>query len=580
MQQHSHGPAGHGHADDGHSHDAHDHDHAPVGAANDPVLDAGVLDSELSPSQVGRRGFLRRAGVLGATAAAGSVLADAAPAAAAPRRTGRPGTYQWLAGDHHIHTQYSPDAMYRVADQVQHAAAFGLDWMVITDHGTVTHAKIGVEKVNPDILRARQAHKDQTLVFQGLEWNIPAAEHGTVFVHPGRNEVAVLKEFENSFDGSVNKWSTTSPANELHALEGLDFLAASISSGRVRDAAFFANHPARKGLDSPHEIRGWRERQPRVALGMEGAPGHQAAGIKAPFGPGSGRGYYDNAPDAQSFAGYPLESYITYGGFDWMTSTVGGLWDSLLAEGRPWWITANSDSHSVYLDDSVRGGEGSSAEFEANGRYLDPVHGTNGPGTTRGDFWPGFYSRTHVGAERFSYAAVMDGLRAGRVYVDHGGLTAGVDVSVRNRGDRRPGSPLGSVVTPRRGSRMELAITIDQATTPNWAQFVPELARVDVIKGMVTGPSADKDSFSAPSARVVLQQDVSDVTGRIVITYDLGRVGDPFYVRVRGTDGNRSAVGLNGSRVDPAGPAADVKGDADPWTDLWFYTNPIWVIPS
>ncbi len=579
MQQHSHGSSGH----HGHTHDdlghVSDHDHAPAGATNDPVLDASIPDSELSPTEVGRRGFLRRAGILGATAAAGSVLADAAPAAAAPPRPSQPGTYQWLAGDHHIHTQYSSDAMYRVADQVQHGSAFGLQWMVITDHGSATHAKIGVEKVNPDIVRARSLYKDRTLVFQGFEWNIPAAEHGTVFVHPGKNEVTVLKEFENSFDGVVKGWTATSAANELHALEGLDFLAASVTDGRVRDAAFFANHPARKGLDSPHEIRGWRERQPRVALGMEGAPGHQAAGIKAPIGPGSGRGYYDNTPDAQSWPGYPLESYITYGGFDWMTATVGGLWDSLLAEGRPWWITANSDSHSIYLDDSVRGGEGSAAEFAANGRYLDPVHGTKGPDATRGDFWPGYYSKTHVGAQRFSYAAVMEGLRAGRVYVDHGGLTGGVDVSVRNRGDRRPGSPLGSVRTPRRGERLELAITIDPARTPNWAQFVPKLARVDVIRGAVTGAQTNKDTITAPQTRVVLQQDVSDVRGRIVITYDLGRVRDPFYVRVRGTDGNRSAVGLAGARVDPAGPAADVKGDADPWADLWFYTNPIWVIP-
>jgi len=24
----------------------------------------------------------------------------------------------------------------------------------------------------------------------------------------------------------------------------------------------------------------------------------------------------------------------------------------------------------------------------------------------------------------------------------------------------------------------------------------------------------------------------------------------------------------------------DVLGAADPWTDLWFYTNPIWVVPN
>jgi hypothetical protein len=168
--------------------------------------------------------------------------------------------------------------------------------MVITDHGSIAHAKIGVDKVNPDIVAAREMFGDDTLVFQGLEWNIPGAEHGTVFVHPGRNEVPVLKEFENAFDGVVTNTTASSPANEDQALRGLDFLAASVTRGRVRNAMFFANHPARKGLDSPHEIRGWRERQPHIALGMEGAPGHQAAGIPSPIGPGSGRGFYDNSP--------------------------------------------------------------------------------------------------------------------------------------------------------------------------------------------------------------------------------------------------------------------------------------------
>ena len=571
-----------------HDHDADGHHHSPTEVGTPAALDLSIPDTELSPSDLGRRGFLRRAGLLGGAAAAVTVLGDVAPAAASgvpanggtwwPDKAQR-NRYQWLAGDHHIHTQYSSDAQYRVVDQVQHASAYGLDWMVITDHGSVTHAKLGVDKVNPDIVRARSVFGEQTLVFQGLEWNIPSAEHGTVFVHPGKNEVAVLKEFENSFDGVVKGWTASSPTNEQHALEGLDFLAASISSRRVQDAAFFANHPARKGLDSPHEIRSWRDRQPRVALGMEGAPGHQAAGIKKPYGPGSGRGYYDNTPGADSFAGYPLESYITYGGFDWMTSTVGGLWDSLLAEGKPWWVTANSDSHQVYLDDSVRGGAGTSAEFTANGRYFDPVHGSQGPQTTFGDFWPGYYSKTHVGAEKRTYAAVLDGLRAGRVYVDHGGLVGAVDVSVRNRGDNRPGSPLGSMVTPRKGTRLELAISVELASLPNWAQFIPKLARVDVIQGSVTGPASDRDTFQAPNTKAVLQRDVSGASGTVQFTYDLGAVSEPFYVRVRGTDGNRSAVGLRGATVDPKGPAADVKGDADPWADLWFYTNPIWVLP-
>ena len=253
-----------------------------------------------------------------------------------------------------------------------------------------------------------------------------------MFVHPGKNEVAVLKQFENSYDGVVANATANTPANETLALTGLHFLAAAVHKRDVQDALMLANHPARKGIDSPHEIRGWRDAEPSIAIGMEGAPGHQAAGIAAPNGPGSGRGFYDNSPDpAASFAGYPLESYRTFGGFDWMTATVGGLWDSLLAEGKPWWITANSDSHQIWADTSQRG---PGSDFTTNGFFNDPVHIT-APQLANGDFWPGFYSRTHVGAQGFSYAAVMDGMRAGRVWVDHGALLDSLDVRLRAGGD-------------------------------------------------------------------------------------------------------------------------------------------------
>ncbi len=573
---------GHTHSHDGegpHHHDGHGHGHDHPSAhdgVEDLALDVTVDDADLPRSAVDRRRFLRSAGLLGGAAAAASVLGAATPAAAAnaasERRRVPRGGYQWLAGDHHIHTQYSPDGLYRVVDQVQHGEAYGLDWMVITDHGSAQHAKIGVERVNPDIRAARRNFPDM-LVFQGLEWNIPAAEHGTVFVHPGAQEVALLKQFENAYDGSVRGASDNTPANELLARQGLTFLQDAVAARRVRDALMLANHPARQGVDSPHEIRGWRDTAPRIAVGMEGAPGHQAAGIPSPIGPGSGRGYYDNTPNpARAFAGYPLESYRTYGGFDWMTSTVGGLWDSLLSEGKPWWISANSDSHSVYLDTSVRG---PGSDFANNGYYNAPVYGGT-PNTGTGDFWPGYYSRTHVGAVGPSYAAVMDGIRAGRMWVDHGGLLEGLDVRLRAG---RQEVPLGGVLTARRGTPVQLVIRIEPARLPNWAQFVPRLAKVDVIRGDVTGAATDRDTFSAPGTRVVKTWDVSGRSNIITLTYDLGRLDEGFYVRLRGSDGNRLAPGLNGARVDPAGPPVDVVGDADPWRDLWFYTNPMWVLP-
>lgn len=566
----------HDHPDDHHSHRDSESD---VPAA----LDSAVPDAALPPGELGRRKFLQRAGLLGAGAAAASVLGPAAPAAAAetaapaPRSAVVPeGGYRWLAGDHHMHTQFSPDGQYRVIDHVQHANAYGLDWMVITDHGSDQHARIGVELVNPKIVEARNKIKD-TLIFQGLEWNIPAAEHGTVFVHPGPHEVSVLKQFEVDYDGAgpgaTGTRSVSSPENEALAQSGLHYLAGAVSSKAVRDALMLANHPARKGLDSPHEIRGWRDAEPRIAIGMEGAPGHQAAGLPAAYGAGSGRGFYDNSPSSSSFAPYPLESYRTYGGFDWMTSTVGGLWDSLLAEGKAWWISANSDSHTAYADTSTRGDQ----NFATNGFYGDPVYNGGQPTLTNGDFWPGYYSRTHVGSTDFSYAAVMAGLRAGRVWVDHGGLVDALDVRLQADGKE---VPLGGVLTARRGSSVNLVIRIRTSQRPNWSQFVPRLNKVDVIRGAVTGPVTDADTFSAPGTRVVQSYDTSGQTNTISLLYRLGRLDTGFYVRLRGSDGNRVGVGLGGPGVDPAGPVQDVVGDADPWKDLWFYTNPMWVLPG
>ncbi|MEV4511696.1 PHP domain-containing protein [Dactylosporangium sp. NPDC049525] len=567
----------------GHGHPHHHHHDAPLGGGDGALpaaLDGAVPDSELSPADLSRRGFLRGAGLLGAGAAAGASLLPGAAHAHTAEDVDRHGNtrrhgsgYTWLAGDHHIHTQFSGDGMYRVSDHVRHASAYGLDWMVITDHGGPQHAKIGVDKVNPQIRAARDAYRDM-LVFQGLEWNIPMAEHGTVFVLPGANEVPVLKEFENSFDGTAVGAVDPSLVTEALAIAGVRFLARAVDQRLIGDALFVANHPARRGLDSPHELRDWRDAAPRIAVGFEAAPGHQAAGIPKPSGLGGSRGGYDKVPSSASFPGYPLDSYRTYGGFDWMTSTVGGMWDSLLSEGRPWWITANSDSHVVYGETATRPATG---DFGNNGHHDDPVYGQPTL-LTADDFWPGYYTRTHVGARGFGYAAVMEGIRAGRVWVDHGGLISDLDVQLRQHGTRG-GVTLGDTLVVHRGARVELVIRIELANTPNWANFVPALARVDVIRGEVTGPVADRDTFLAPKTKVVTSFAVGRSTGSVTLTYDLGPIETAGYVRLRGTDGRRSAPGLLGAAVDPAGPAPDVAGDADPWQDLWFYANPIWVAP-
>ncbi|MGN6244869.1 MAG: PHP domain-containing protein [Motilibacteraceae bacterium] len=567
---------GHDHPHHGHEHDhshTHGHDEGLSGTEQlPPYADLGLEEAELAPGDIARRRFLQGIGVLGATAAlAGGGVAAAGAAAAdeqgnqqedhdEQRRSGRPaGDYRWLAGDHHIHTQFSPDGLYRVADQVQNAARYGLDWMVITDHGGVQHARYGVEKVNPDIVAARAAYAGRLLVFQGLEWNIPAAEHGTVFVAPSRHEVDLLKEFENTFDGTFK-------SSEADAVAGISWLGKQVRAGRTPAALFLANHPARRGLDSPHELRGWRDADPSVAVGMEGAPGHQAAGIPGPFGQGSARGYYDYTQQPASYVGYPPESYRTFGGFDWMTATLGGLWDSMLAEGKLWSISANSDSHRVWRDvlDVPPG-----SDFTNNDQYGDPVD-TGALQINRGDFWPGYYSRTVVGAVSADYQAVMDGLRAGRVFVVHGDLIDGIEVTARSEGDQ---ATLGQTLTARRGGSLEIQLRIRKRLRPNNNRQVPVLRRVDVVMGQVNGPVADRDSFTAPRTEVVKSFEIAaDAPEEIVLAARLPRVEGPCFLRVRGTDGNNASSGKTGLE-----PGMDREGDADPWNDLWFYTNPVFV---
>ncbi|MFC7164417.1 histidinol-phosphatase, partial [Aquipuribacter hungaricus] len=471
---------------------------------------------------------------------------------------------------HHMHTQYSggSDAPYLIEQHALHANRFGLDWIVVTDHGGPLHQKFGVNATYRDIALARQKHTDM-LIFQGLEWNPPAGDHSTVFVPPGTNDLAIMSEFELLYDASINGNGASTPANEARAREAVRWLGDQVRAGRTDSALQIFHHPSRGGRYAPSEFRGMRDTEPTVSIGMEGAPGHQAAGIPvSQGGAGEGRGFYDGGPGTNSYPGYPLDSYRTYGGFDWLTSTVGGVWDSMLAEGKPWFVTATSDSHQVYRDSWTYGGAPT-----PDGVYKDPVF-TRDEVPGRGDFWPGQYSQTVLGLRDFSYGSVVEALRSGRSYLVHGNLIDGLRLTVSTGGRRGVGT-IGDTVQAARGGRVEVTVSVDLRRTPNFNEDIPQLARVDLIAGPITGPVADQDTMTAPGTRVVQSWEVSARqrdAGVAEFTYRFNRDESPLYLRVRGTDGNRASGGPSGLE-----PEQDVIGDADPWTDLWFYSNPVFI---
>jgi hypothetical protein len=545
-----------------------------------PWADPDVPEATLDPQGVSRRNLIRGAGLLGAAFTVSTVAAAGATQAAATTTPSYQGGSDpelvWLVGDHHVHSRYSHDAKYDFTQLAQRGAQFGLDWMAFTEHSNFGHADKGAAAENAEVLKAR-AENPRMLIFQGLEWYIPAAEHGTVLVAPGANNVALLQQFEREYDGKLTSRSADTPENEQHAIKGLQWLAAQKRSGFVDDVLVLANHPLRLGIDSPHEIRAWRDTG--VCIGMEGAPGSQGdaepAWVKFRGATNAQRGEYVNNPGTGSFPGFPVDAYRTYGGFDWATATVGGLWDSMLAEGKLFSITSNSDNHRTIWDTWTDGVFPPGQNFDSLGWKPSPTN-TDTP-QAGSDFWPGQFSRTHVGVAKYGYLEVMAALRAGRVWVDHGQLVDGIDVRVAPAGSRQRGVTLGGRLRVRRHERLELRITVTSATRPNFHGVLPRLAHVDVIRGAVTGPTATRDSWEAPDTRVVEQVDVHRRTGTYDLCIPLGRAEHSHYVRVRGSDGNRHGAGYLGRSIDPAGPIQHPTNDGDPWLDTWLYTNPIFV---
>ncbi len=550
---------------------------------------------EMSPEfEISRRGVVKAVSALAGAAAIAPL--GAAPAGATTRvEVAKQTTNKWkpnrylLAGDHHIHTMHSSDATYTPLQQIKNGENNGLDWLVITDHGGTAHQKYAIDLISPEIAAARK--QTSVHVFQGLEWNVPGAEHATVIVPPGRNTVDVLKKFEGMYDGSVladlkKVTRATSTDGEPMAVEGLKWLQTQVQSGTIPMALMFANHPARKGLDSPHEVRAWRDTAPGIAVGWEGAPGHQMAAhpdvqaaLKA-IGSTTinGRGYYDNSPGADSFAGFaPTASenpYRTYGGYDWFTARVGGLWDSLLAEGKPWWITANSDSHSIF-GSSLKGthlvggipGNQDSAYYNTTGSYGAPVD-SGAPINLYGDFAPGAYSRTIVGVAEKSYLGIMQSLKSGNIITTHGGIIDWADIRVTTDTDKQ-GVTIGGRTVAARGDSVTASITVKLASIVNSNGVIPQLKLVQLISGAVTGPVTDKDTIFAPQTTITESYTVNQTSGTVTFSHTWKNVQGDFYLRFRGGDGNK---------VDATGnPMMDVMGNASPWESLWFYTNPVFV---
>jgi hypothetical protein len=423
------------------------------------------------------------------------------------------------------------------------------------------------------------------------------------------------------------------------------------------------NPDGNNGYNIEH-LRNFNNAGPMIAFGMETQPGHGAS---------ADRGEY--AVNRNPIGGVQVDSVggTTYGGTGVYGAQIGGVWDSLLGEGRNFWFFASSDWHN---------------------------RGSFGPDDRRTtqDFFPGEYQRDFVmvrngGDAKLRPQTIVDGLRSGNAFSTAGQLidrlafiacasypgplarsTAAVEALAVNAAtnntdiDTAGCATMGEKLAVRPGAEIVVAIVVRDPSGTNYSPYTfdnpslaqvsiqqpinaPVLDHVDVIRGMVTGyraPNAadyagawpntwrvNPDMSTVPAAAkntsAALFKTFNSATWTPVagnaefkkMSFRVPAVAASQYLRLRGsnlppsvpweTDANgnpmldvytnasdptqlkikctvtgsnvpANGVTYTGTSIDgcPAhlavvGGQKYVSYDVAAWSDLWFYSNPIFV---
>lgn len=495
----------------------------------------------------------------------------------------------YIAGDFHQHTTYS-GGDYSIGHVFEASNNYELDWWSNSDHGgtrefwgmasgddlgtRVRWENTGIkilgdpqESENEGYMWRWQSLKDysfknvlhwrkvfpEKLILQAFEWNVPGHQHANVSIIANQFDVErencnSLAQFEYMFDDDDNDtsggltfgWKKSNLEGKAKAREALKWL----QDNYPLKTYVIPSHPDKSGEYAISDFRDFNNIAPDVCFGFDGMPGHQK---------NSTRGGYDldEAP------GIGQENGATFGGAGIFVSKIGGLWDALLSEGRHWWISASSDYHS---DD---------------------------------DFYPGEYQKTYTYVqEKNNPQDLINGLRSGNTFIVTGDLITGLNFKI---GETMMGQ---TYKTDKKLVKITLEVYDPEA--PNFNTYSdytnPKLDHFDLIAGKVTGyidpSSSEYSKDSLTTTKVIARFDAlggnKDANGVISIKWkDFGdgwkrvtyetEVSDKMYFRLRGTNHTLCTLDETDAYGNPLPDIAEENDAATAFSDLCFYSNPIYV---
>lgn len=420
----------------------------------------------------------------------------------------------------------------------------------------------------------------------------------------------------------VASGSGSGVAGHIKSVEGVKWMAAKFP----KTSYYIPAHLERAGAFNPNgnngynieHLRDFNNAAPTVSFGFESMPGHQAEAQRGSYSPNAVGGG-------------------TYGGTGIYAAKIGGVWDALLGEGRNWFFFGSSDFHnrgSFGPDQRETTADFFPGEYARD--FVMSRTGSNKLGTQAivdglrsGNSWVA--TGQLIDQLSFVVCAANPGLvrKASQGAVEAAAVAAAAkstDVSINgcaSMGEKlvvRPGTDLiVSIVVrdPQGKSNSPYSFANPSLKQIGVTQPLnePVLDHIDVIGGNVTGyvdPSntaayaglIGSPAASNPSAVLAKTFNASTWTagtdGTRKMTYRIPAAKVSQYLRLRGsnlpaavpfeTDASGNPLldfGADGkipctdaacpSHMTVANGGKTSSFDVAAWSDIWFYSNPIFV---